>query len=232
MAKNIHMIFLRKEESMLPVFRDCEQRIRKMHPSWNITLWDEDSALLFLEEHLPECVRAYQSFRHNVQRADFLRLALVYVLGGFYMDMDMLPLRPLDDLADCSLVLAEEMTISEATQEELHLKYRVRIANYMFGGKAEHPFLRSVMNAMASRASVKVSSQQEVLDITGPGLLTDTYWDNLAAYSDITLLHNSGQSVVLPDGRRESCLFGNYAVHLHAGTWRNEIKSPRHAQNT
>ncbi|MBO5629312.1 MAG: hypothetical protein J5965_09605 [Aeriscardovia sp.] len=194
-----------------------------MHPSWDIMLWDEDSALLFLEEHLPEYINAYLAFPFNVQRADFLRLALVYVLGGFYMDLDMLPLRPLDNLADCSLVLAEEMTVSKATQEALHLKYRVRIANYMFGGRAGHPFLRTVMDAMAGRALVKVGTQQEVLDITGPGLLTDIYWDKQATYSDITLLHNSGQSVTLPNGRRETCLFGNYAVHLHAGTWREEI---------
>ena len=224
MAKNIHMIFLRKEESIPPVFRDCKRRIRKMHPSWDIMLWNEDYAMLFLEEHLPEYINSYLAFPFNLQRADFLRLALVYALGGFYMDMDMLPLRSLDDLADCSLVLAEEMTVCKATQEALHLKYHVRIANYMFGGKAGHPFLRAVMDTMASRASVKVASQQEVLDITGPGLLTDTYWDNLSAYPDITLLRNSGQYVTLPNGRKESCLFGNYAVHLHAGTWRKEVQ--------
>lgn len=222
-TKNIHLVFLRRDETIPPLFRECERCIRDMHPSWNITLWDEVSGTQFLKEHLPEYVKAYTSFTHNVQRADFLRLALVYGLGGFYMDMDMYPLKALDPLSGNTLVLAEEMTVNEETQKSLNLKYRVRIANYMFGGESGHPFLRTLMDAMAERSTVKVASQQEILDVTGPGLLTDTYWDNIDTYPDITLLRNEGWYVELPDGRKETCLFGEYAVHLHAGTWRKEI---------
>lgn len=222
-AKNIHLVFLRRDEIVPPLFKECERRIRDMHPLWNITLWDEVSGGQFLKDSLPAYMPAYMSFTHNVQRADFLRLALVYVLGGFYMDMDMYPLQTLDKLLRKSLVLAEEMTVNQETQKSLKLKYRVRVANYMFGGKAGHPFLRRVMDAMAERSSLKVTSQQEILDVTGPGLLTDTYWDNTEEYPDITLLRNEGWYVELPDGRRETCLFGEHAVHLHAGTWRKEV---------
>lgn len=222
-TKSIHLIFLRRDEAVPSLFRECKHRIREMHPSWNITLWNEESGLQYLKNELSEYVQAYTSFTYNVQRADFLRLALVYGMGGFYMDLDMYPLQALDNLLEKSLVLAEEMTVSEKTQKSLNLKYRNRIANYMFGGEAGHPFLRKMMDAMAERSTIKVSSQQEILDVTGPGLLTDTYWDNTATYPDITLLRNEGWYVELPDGRKETCLFGKYAVHLHAGTWRKEI---------
>lgn len=221
--KNIHLIFLRRDENIPPLFRKCECLIRDMHPSWNITLWDGETGTNFLKKKLPEYLDAYNSFTHNVQQADFLRLALVYVLGGFYMDMDILPLKPLDTLIEHSMVLAEEKTINEATQMELNLKYCIRIANYMFGGEAGHPFLRQMLDSMAERSSVNVTSQQNVLDITGPGLLTDIYWDNIDTFPDITLLRNEGWGVELSDGCIETCLFGKYAVHLHAGTWRKEI---------
>ena len=222
-AKNIHLVFLRKDEIIPPLFKECERMIRNMHPSWNITLWDEETGTQFLRDNLPEYLDAYTAFTHNVQRADFLRLALVYGLGGFYMDMDMYPLQALDNLLDKSLVLAEEMTVNDETLKSLKLKYHVRIANYMFGGEAGHPFLRRLMNAMAERSTIKVDSQQKILDVTGPGLLTDTYWDNTDTYQDITFLRNEGWYVELPGGRKETCLFGEYAVHLHAGTWRKEI---------
>ncbi len=221
-AKNIHLIFLRRDEVVPPLFKQCERMIRDIHPSWDVTLWNEETGIQFLRENLPEYVDAYTSFSFNIQKADFLRLALVYALGGFYMDMDMLPLQPLDSLLSHSLVLAEEMTVNETTRKTLNLKYSIRIANYMFGGEAGHPFLRKMVNAMAERSSLKVASQQEVLDVTGPGLLTDIYWDNAGEYSDITLLRNKGWYVEMPDGRKETCLFGEYAVHLHAGTWRKE----------
>lgn len=40
-AKNIHLIFLRKDEIIPPLFKECERKIREMHPLRNITLWDE-----------------------------------------------------------------------------------------------------------------------------------------------------------------------------------------------
>lgn len=222
-TKNIHLIFHDWGEPCPPLFMECEKRIRDMHPSWNIKMWDDEAGFEFVKEYLPAHLQAYKDFPQKVQRTDFLRLALVYVFGGFYMDLDILPIQPLDSLTDLSLVLAEEMTISEARQKALNLKYRIRIANYMFGGTSGHPFIRSVIDSMALRSSMAVTSQQEVLDITGPGLLTDTYWDNVDAYQDITLLRNQGQYYVMPDGRREPCLFGDYAVHLHTGTWRKGL---------
>lgn len=224
-VKNIHLIFHNwGDDTIPPLFRQCERRIHEMHPSWNITLWDDQMGMQHVKNTFPEYISAYKSFTHDVQRTDFLRLALVYGLGGFYMDLDVYPLKPLDELTNCSVVLAEEFTVSEATQKDLNLKYQIRIANYMFGGEAGHPFLRRVIDTMAARSSINISSQQEILDITGPGLLTDTYWDNTDTYQDITLLRNEGRYLEFPDGRREPCLFGDYAVHLHTGTWRNGIK--------
>ena len=112
-TKSIHLIFLRRDEAIPSLFRECKHRIREMHPSWNITLWNEESGLQYLKNELSEYVQAYTSFTYNVQRADFLRLALVYGMGGFYMDLDMYPLQALDNLLEKSLVLAEEMTVSE-----------------------------------------------------------------------------------------------------------------------
>lgn len=139
------------------------------------------------------------------------------------MDMDMYPMQPLDELVTLPLVLAEEKALSEEARKALNLKYSIRIANYMFGGEDGHPFLRRVMDHMAARATLDITTQQQILDITGPGLLTDTYWDNRDAYPDIVLLRNEGLCVKRPDGHWETNLFGAYAVHLHAGTWRKDI---------
>ena len=223
-AKNIHLIFHNWGESTIPpLYKQCEKVIREKHPSWNITLWDDEMGEQFVRETFPEYITQYKSLTHNVQRTDFLRLALVYGLGGFYMDMDVFPLKPLDELLSHSLVLAEELTVSEETRKELNLKYCIRIANFMFGGQAGHPLLRRVIDELAKRYNVEVESQQKILDVTGPGLLTDMYWDNLNTYPDITLLRNEGRYVEMPNGRKEPCLFGEYAVHLHTGIWRKGV---------
>ena len=181
--KNIHLIFLRKDEPFPELFEKCKQEIQVNHPDWNIRLYNKDDAQDILNQDLPEYIEAYNAFYHNVQKADFLRLALVYLYGGFYMDLDMLSLKPLDELRKYNLVLGEEKIVCQAEQEALNLRYRLRIANYMFGGIPKHPFLHRIMDEMAERATIILKSQQEILDITGPGLLTDTYWDNYGMYT-------------------------------------------------
>lgn len=219
----IHLIFLRKTEPFPALFNRCEMRIRAIHPSWNVRRIDEDYALCFLQEYLPEYIGAYGQFKHNVQRADFLRLALVYVFGGFYMDLDMLALTPLDDLRSHSLVLGEEKTVSQEEKARLGLKHDKRIANYMFGAEPRHPFMKCVMERMMEFSTVPIHSQQELLDTTGPGLLTDMYWDNVDKFQDITLLENRERWCLVPGHHEISCHFGDYAAHLHAGTWRKEF---------
>lgn len=63
--------------------------------------------------------------------------------------------------------MAEEMEVDDATQKAQNLKYCVRIANYMFGGRAGHPFLRHMLEAMSEKATLEVKTQQEILDVTG-----------------------------------------------------------------
>ena len=48
-----------------------------------------------------------------MQKADIIRLILVYLYGGFYMDMDMYCLKKLDGLLEFKLVLGEERTITK-----------------------------------------------------------------------------------------------------------------------
>lgn len=221
--KTIHLIFLREDEAFPELFSDCMQRIKSMHPSWNIILYNEKMAQAIIKKYLPQYTNAYQSFQYNVQKADFLRIALVFIFGGFYMDLDIICLKPLDSLREFQLVLGEEKTVSEAEQQALKLKNRLRIANYMFGGVGGHPFWLLLMKRMAALSAQVISSQQDLLDITGPGLVTDMYHDSIELCPDIQLIRNTTRRCLQPSHEEISCHFGDYGAHLHAGTWRGEL---------
>ena len=47
--------------------------------------------------------------------------------------------------------------------------------------------------------------------------------DNYGMYTDITLLRNTDKRCRQPYHNEISCHFGDYAAHLHAGTWRTGI---------
>ncbi|MDR2954105.1 MAG: glycoside transferase family 32 [Prevotella sp.] len=222
--KNIHLVFLSKNEPFPELFTNCMKLIKEYHPSWNIYLYDKDDADRIMKEHLPDFLPAYNSLKYDVQRADFLRLALVYIYGGFYMDLDMFCLKSLDELLKYQVVLGEEKTICIEEQKSLNLQHRLRIANYMFGGIAYHEFWLSTMKLLASRANIPIESQQDIVDKTGPGLLTDLYHEMVNTHPEIMLLRNTTRRCMQPYHNDISCHFGEYAAHLHSGTWRGSIK--------
>ncbi|MFV0420384.1 MAG: glycosyltransferase family 32 protein [Dysgonomonas sp.] len=221
--KNIHLIFLGKDKPLNELFAQCIKRINDFHPLWNIRLYNEDDALAILNQYLPDFISAYTSLKYDIQRADFLRFALVYIYGGFYLDLDMYCNKSLDDLLDNRIVLGEEKTISVEEQNCLNLEHRLRIANYMFGGIQGHEFWLSAMMVLASRAEAPIHSQQDIVDITGPGLLTDYYHENKDLYPEILLLRNTTRRCIQPYHNAISCHFGEYAAHFHQGSWRMDI---------
>lgn len=220
----IHLIFFGKEDSFPKLFFDCMQRIKDLHPLWDVRLYGEEDAQEILKKYLPQFIDAYNSFKFNIQKVDFFRIALVYIYGGFYMDLDILCLKSLDSLNEYKLILGEEKMISEEEQQRLSLKNRLRIANYMFGGIEGHLFLFLLMERMSKLSHHEITTQQELLDITGPGLVTDLYHEcSDTLFPDITLLRNTTRKCLLPNHFEISCHFGDYAAHLHAGIWRTDF---------
>ena len=62
--KNIHLIFLRKDEPFPELFEKCKQEIQVNHPDWNIRLYNKDDAQDILNQDLPEYIEAYNAFYH------------------------------------------------------------------------------------------------------------------------------------------------------------------------
>ena len=68
---------------------------RRHHPDWELKLWGEDN--------LPADLRraeVYDTERQPVERADILRLELIWRFGGVYVDTDFECYRPIDELIE------------------------------------------------------------------------------------------------------------------------------------
>jgi mannosyltransferase OCH1-like enzyme len=77
---------------------------KRHHPNWNHRLWTEADLRGGLDLTRPE-VR--ERLRAPVERADILRLEILYRHGGVYVDTDVECLRPIDDvLGDREFVIA------------------------------------------------------------------------------------------------------------------------------
>jgi len=218
--KKIHFVFLSKTEKMPEFFEHCVGVAKELHPDWEINLYDEDSAAQIIQKHFPELKNIYNSYAYDVQRADIFRILLVYLYGGFYMDLDVYCLKNLDPLLKFNLILGEEKRLSREVCTALGLKNPNRIANYMFGSMPKHPFWLGFLNDLMEKSLIEVKNENDILESTGPGLLTDFYHSKADSYRDIILLLNKDRVCLNEFHKEIACHFGNYAAHLHTGTWR------------
>lgn len=215
----IHYVYAGRIEP--PQYSVYTQKVRELHPLWEINIWDDEAALLLVEEYFPKLREMYISYERPVQRADVFRVMLMYAKGGFYLDLDILCFKSLDEICVKGVVLGVEKTLTQQQCADFGHKHPLRIANYMFGSAPEHPFWLDLLKGIKERSRNPVHSESDLLESTGPGVVTDIYHAVRDRYPDILVLPNDERPCLKECGPA-SCHFGDYAAHLHCGSWRWE----------
>ncbi|KAL6927651.1 hypothetical protein ACO0SA_004273 [Hanseniaspora valbyensis] len=75
-----------------------KQCIDLHYPDYNYTLWTDAMVSVFLQEKYPSFLETFNSYEHNIQRADALRYFILREYGGIYIDLDDACERKLDPL--------------------------------------------------------------------------------------------------------------------------------------
>lgn len=72
--------------------------IKKFYPNSKYVLLTDKDIRDFMVEHFPEYLNTFDRLPMQINRADMIRYAWLYVNGGVYMDLDIELKRPIDDL--------------------------------------------------------------------------------------------------------------------------------------
>ena len=86
-------------------------RWKALNPGHAHRLWDDAEARAFVAERYPALLPVpYDAYLSGVERADVFRVLVLHSLGGVYADIDVAPLRPVDDwpLDDVRVALGVE----------------------------------------------------------------------------------------------------------------------------
>jgi mannosyltransferase OCH1-like enzyme len=215
--KIIHQTF--RSADIPGKFSGFREHLISLHPGWEYKFYDDEACRGAVEKFFPAFLPIYDS-ASVIRKTDIFRAIAVYGEGGFYLDMDMECINPLDDLCEFRCVLGEELTLSAEDAARLGHRDRLRVANYMFGSEPGHPFLLRILRRMAGESRREILTENDVLESTGPGLVTTVYHDWKDKLRDVVLLRNSDR--VCPLTGEVSCHFGNYGRHHHEGSWRFE----------
>jgi mannosyltransferase OCH1-like enzyme len=159
------------------------------HPGWELRFWTDDN--------LPDGLRrleATERLRAPAERADILRLELLWRFGGVYVDADfecLRSLQPLIEEADIFIGLAKPD----------------RVNNALLGSVAGHPILDRALDELRPREFYGYDK-----GATGPKFLDSI----LVAHRDeVLFLEPDILYATTPAARREA-----YAVHHEARTWK------------
>ncbi|MDY6987345.1 MAG: glycosyltransferase [Thermodesulfobacteriota bacterium] len=211
-----------RSRSISPEDEACQKRLLTLHPNWEYRFYDDGDCRAMVKCYLPSFIPVYDSYPENIERVDAFRIIAVWAMGGFYVDLDVECFKNLDDLCEYHCVLGEEKTLTIDETREFGLRDPVRVANYMFGSEPRHPFFLDVLAEMVKRSERVIRTENDVLEATGPGLLTTVYFNCREKFRDVVLLPNRDLVCSNPDCGGVACHFGNYAKHHHAGGWRFE----------
>jgi mannosyltransferase OCH1-like enzyme len=93
-----------RSDSLPSVFQKISDANKKMNPGYEFKLWshkpgppDIDE---FIKKEYPDIYDIFNDCKYGVQKADIARIAILYHYGGVYIDLDILSLKPLEELVD------------------------------------------------------------------------------------------------------------------------------------
>lgn len=215
--------------------------LRQAHPDWTHLFFDDRDIVDFIRERQPKWMPLYEALVHSpIQRIDLFRYLAVEHFGGFYLDIDIAPMRPFHKLlaSPQRCVFPFERIIDPAVHSTLfeHTRTAAMIGQYAFGATPGHRFIRAILRWVRRAASepewARVPTPlpgddddaKTVHYTTGPAVVTRAFYEG-GHLDDVQLLYASPFGVLDPTGWGA---FGAYAVHLHAGSWKSkELDLPR-----
>ncbi len=130
-----HQVWL-GPDPLPPEFDAYQESWRRHHPGWELRLWGEDN--------LPPDLRrpeVYDTERQPVERADILRLELIWRFGGVYLDTDFECLKPIGELL-------EGVDFFTGLMKRAGTSKPARVNNAIFGAVPGHPLLDRALDEL------------------------------------------------------------------------------------
>lgn len=199
--------------------------VKNKNKNFRILFFTDEDIENFLREKYPQYYKTYKKLPIKIQKIDFFRYVAVYHYGGFYYDLDMRALKPLDRLVNYKVVFPLEQNSKRrclnprfyylCNQNCYHV-----IGNYAFGAIPKSDFLKILIDNIHNNIDNIIETYKKAINLTyfvyqttGPDYISLIYY-NYANKKNVKILDTSSLY--------KKHYFGEYAVHTLAGTWKRQ----------
>lgn len=149
---------------------------RNLNPDYDYRLFDDaDVERFFLDEFPGRVYDAFMKLPLGVMKADMWRVAVIYLHGGVYADLDTLAKRPIDEWVgsnpECDAFVAQEN--------------KNDFCNWAFAAAPRHPAFERALYGIVEKierdGGVQPMGPMFVVGYTGPPMFTETIREVLNA---------------------------------------------------
>ncbi|XP_064629555.1 uncharacterized protein LOC135488728 [Lineus longissimus] len=152
-------------------FTDFAKTWVQHNPGWEYWFWSDAEAERFIKFKYPQYYDMYRNYPQNIQRADAMRYFVLYEFGGWYADLDVEDLKPLDDLGKQHNCIISQ----EPWGHVLFIWHRTRLAcNALMAARPKHPYFKYVVEQLPKNAR---KNKNDPMTTTGPKMIDDTLYE-------------------------------------------------------
>lgn len=158
--KTMHMLWI-GDSPIPPYAKENMKRWQDLNPDYELRFWKNNT----VEKHGFSEISLFRDSISMGARVDILRYLVLERFGGIYIDMDMVPVRPIGEtVKGCSFIAG------------LTADNRPSVNNALIACEKGSLMLREVLSELALRgSSTRSLTPVEVIQETGAGLITDIF---------------------------------------------------------
>lgn len=210
--KIIHQIWIQGYDKIPLELLTYHQNCIRINGDFKYYFWDNTKIRNFLLEYFGKnYLDLYDDYTIFAQKADFARYAILYILGGIYLDMDMLCKKDLSIFLNYNFFLTPYVD---------YLKKK-KFLNGIIGSRPKHPVFINIFTNIFKRKD----SKKSVTYTTGTKLLFDSIMEYIEKNpnNDVSLintkhLHPCSVFNFNNENCKNECV-DCYVVHTDYSSW-------------
>jgi hypothetical protein len=160
----LHFIHGFWDQQMTASQRACISAWTQQNPYYQVVCWNVHQCEDLMKNKYTEWWHTYWKFHLPVMRLDFVKWFILYDVGGYYIDLDCIPVKPIS---------VEGRLALPRNEKGVH--------TYFVAAAKHHPFIRFVWQALKPAQTTQVAQQ------TGHVAISKVYSDVGADFKDVVV---------------------------------------------